>query len=65
MAWGDLGEVFAKKGEQDKAVACFFVGYKVSNGDTLKYLQSLQSDDDPAIQAVGNIALNKVQFTGQ
>ncbi len=60
VSWGDLGEVFAKKGEQDKAVACFLIGYKVSGGDTLGFLQSLKADDDPAIREAGDLALVKV-----
>lgn len=60
VAWGDLGEVFAKKSEQEKAVACFLIGYKVSGGDTLGYLQSLKADNDPAIRQAGDLALIKV-----
>jgi hypothetical protein len=60
VAWGDLGENFAKQRDQEKAVACFLIGYKVSGGDTLGFLQSLKDDDDPAIREAGNLALIKV-----
>jgi len=61
VAWGDLGEVFAKKGDEGKAVACLLVGYRLSNGETLAYLQSLQGDDDLAIRSAGSQALDEIQ----
>jgi TonB family protein len=60
VAWGDLGLVFAKTGEQDKAVSALLVGYRVSNGKTLNFLESLAKDDDPAFHEAGSIALSKV-----
>jgi Flp pilus assembly protein TadD len=61
VVWGDLGLVLAKKGDQERSVGCFLVGYKVSEGKTLAYLQSLEGDEDPSVRSAGSIALTKVQ----
>lgn len=61
VAWGDLALILAKKGDQARSVGCFLIGYKVSEGKTLVYLQSLQDDDDPSVRSAGSIALTKVQ----
>jgi hypothetical protein len=64
VAWGDLAEVFARSGNKDKAVSCFVIGYKISNGDTLGYLKSLSADENPAVQETSTIALNKLDSWG-
>jgi Flp pilus assembly protein TadD len=61
VAWGDLGLTFAKQGTKEKAVSCLLVGYHVSNGETLKFLQSLSTDEIPAFQEAGTAALAKVE----
>lgn len=61
-AWGDLGENFARQGDQEKAVACFLIGYKISGGDTLGYLKSLKDDDNPAVVKAGSIAVGRLQI---
>ena len=60
VAWNNLGQIFAKKGVQDDAVACFSVAYRLSKGDSVAYLKSLDADDDPAIRTAGKVALNKL-----
>lgn len=62
VAWGDLGLAFAKKGDQDKAVASFLIGFKVSNGDTYKFIESLVGDADPAVQKAGQAALARLNY---
>jgi hypothetical protein len=61
VAWGDLGEVFAKQGREDDAVACLLIGNTVANGDFQAFLQSLSTDEDKRIQAAGALALAKIQ----
>ncbi|MFA6209164.1 MAG: hypothetical protein WCT03_02340 [Candidatus Obscuribacterales bacterium] len=60
VAWDDLGQVFAKNNDQEKAVACFLVAYRISEGKTLSYLQSLGSDEDIRIQQAGATAIKKL-----
>lgn len=60
VAWDDLGQVFAKNNDQEKAVACFLIAYRISGGKTLTYLQSLSSDDDIRIQQAGAAAIEKI-----
>ncbi|MBX9690159.1 MAG: hypothetical protein K2X81_20670 [Candidatus Obscuribacterales bacterium] len=60
VAWGDLGLLFAKTGEMDKAVACLVLGFKVSKGETISFLNSLADDEDPAVRQAGELALRKV-----
>jgi Flp pilus assembly protein TadD len=60
VAWGDIGEVYAKQGNQDAAVYCLLKGYEVSNGDTLGYLKSLDQDPDQSIVTAGRLALAKL-----
>ncbi len=60
VAWDDLGQVFAKNNDQEKAVACFLIAYRISGGKTLTYLQSLSSDDDIKIQQAGATAIEKL-----
>jgi Flp pilus assembly protein TadD/TM2 domain-containing membrane protein YozV len=64
VAWGDLGQIFAKKGEQNNAVSSLLIGYRISNGETLPYLKSLNSDDDPAVRDAGRLALEKLGQNG-
>ena len=61
VAWSDLGLVMAKKGDRERAVAGLLIGYRLSDDKTLKFLQSLQSDHDPAIVAAANLALARAQ----
>ena len=60
VAWGDLGEVFARKDEQEKAVSCFLIAYQISGKDYIKYLKSLQNDPNPQVQAAGFAALRRI-----
>ncbi|MBS1955308.1 MAG: tetratricopeptide repeat protein [Cyanobacteria bacterium SZAS-4] len=59
VAWGDLGLVFAKQHDQARAVSCLVIGYKVSEGKTKGFLQSLDKDDDVAVRLAGQAALEK------
>jgi hypothetical protein len=61
VAWGDLALMFAKKGDQDRAISCALIGYRFSNGKTLSFLESLQQDEDPAVRDLGAKALAKLQ----
>lgn len=61
VAWDDLGQVFAKNNDQEKAVACFLIAYRISGGKTLTYLESLSSDDDIKIQQAGAAAIEKLE----
>ncbi|HEY9777691.1 MAG TPA: hypothetical protein V6C81_28270 [Planktothrix sp.] len=60
VAWGDLGLTLAKQEDEDQAVSSFLVGYYVSNGETLSFLKSLSTDEDPAVRNAASLALTKV-----
>lgn len=60
VAWDDLGQVFAKSNDQERAVACFLIAYRISGGKTSSYLQSLSSDDDVSIRKAGAAAVEKL-----
>jgi len=57
----DLGETLSRAGEQENGVACFLLGYKLSNGDTLGYLQGLSKNESLAVQQAGDVTLKKIQ----
>jgi len=63
VAWGDLGLIFAKQGQQDKAVAAMLIGYQVSKGETLGFLKSLDKDNDSNVRDAGNLALSKLNLS--
>ncbi len=63
VAWGDLGELFARNGDKDNATACFLIGYEVSSGKTGGYLKDLAKDNDyPAARDAAVEALNKISI---
>jgi Flp pilus assembly protein TadD len=64
VAWNDLGLVLAKEGDQSRAVSSLLIGYKVSNGATLDFLQHLSSNEanDASVREAGRLALSKVQL---
>jgi hypothetical protein len=41
------------KASRHKSSCLFLIGYKVSGGNTLGFLQSLKADNDPAIREAG------------
>lgn len=61
VTWGNLGEVFARSGQREKAISCFLVGYRVSGGKTSDYLRWLNKDPNRAVQQAGTEALRRVQ----
>ena len=63
MAWDDLGEVFARQNDQEHAVACFLLGYELSGGDSLKYLQWLKSDQDPLVRSASIVAISELSHS--
>ena len=60
VAWGDLGEIFARKDEQEKAVACFLIAHGISGEDYIKYLKSLLTDQNEGVQRASFTALSKI-----
>lgn len=60
IAWEDLGQIFAKQRAQNRAVACFLIAHRISNGKAEPYLKSLDKDDDVAIRLAGAAALQKL-----
>lgn len=61
VAWTDLGLVFAKKGESDKAVAALLLGYRTSKEKSFAFLESLQKEEDSLIRSAGLSALDRLQ----
>jgi Protein of unknown function (DUF2939) len=60
VAWDDLGEAFAKNNEQDRAVNCFLVAFKVSDGKSKEFLTWLLQDSDSKVVAADSAALDKI-----
>jgi len=60
VAWNNLGQIYAKQGNQDDAVSCFLVAFRLSKGQSLAYLKSLDADDDQVIRSAGRAALGKL-----
>ena len=60
VAWEDLAQIYAKQHEQPKAVSCIITAYKMSSAKVIYYLQSLATDEDPAIVELGTVALKCV-----
>jgi TonB family protein len=66
VAWNNLGQIYAKKGNQADAVTCFLLAYRLSNGASMVYLKSLNADEDSVIRDAGTAALDKIAgSTGQ
>jgi tetratricopeptide (TPR) repeat protein len=67
VAWDDLGIALAKNGLQDKAVSALLVGYRVSNGTTMEFLQHLSANEanDVNVRTAGSTALEKVRLLAQ
>jgi predicted Zn-dependent protease len=65
VAWGDLALTFAKKGDQNRAVTCLLIGYRVSSGKSISFIQWLQQDKDSAVRDVASMALAKLQQNRQ
>lgn len=63
VAWGDMGLIFAKEHDTEKAAACLLIGLKVSDGKTLTFIQELAKDDVPEFREAGQAALAKLQET--
>lgn len=61
VAWGNLGQIYAKKEDKEKAVACFLIRNTLKPSDTISYLKSLKTDDSQLIQEAGNAALAELQ----
>jgi hypothetical protein len=61
VAWGDLALTFAKKGDQNRAVSCLLIGYRVSNGKSRPFIESLQENEDASIRQIGSVALAKLK----
>ena len=61
VAWGNLGLIYAKKEDKEKAVACFLIRNTVSPSDTISYLESLKTDDSQLIQEAGEAALTEIR----
>jgi Flp pilus assembly protein TadD len=67
VAWGDLGENFARTNDPEDAVSCFLIGVKVSDGKSLGYLQSLANsqEDDARVCQAAKTALSQLPVAPQ
>ncbi len=67
VAWSDLGVSFAKDNNPDNAVACFLLGYRLSNGKTLGFLQSLtdSKEEDLRLTQAAKIAISHIESLNQ
>ena len=60
VAWGNLGLIYAKKEEKEKAVACLLIRKTVSPKEATAYLKSLKADKNSLIHDAAEEALKEI-----